>query len=79
MATKKTTAEDPGTTTEAAQAQAQAPAQVTFRDTVFTSRVLILPDSMRELPVRAHLVSVAEDDAEAMAFLQAHSDLVREG
>jgi hypothetical protein len=74
MATKKTTAaEDPSTTTEA------APAPVTFRDTVFTSRVLILPDSMRELPVRAHLVSVVEDDAEAMAFLQAHSDLVREG
>lgn len=74
MATKKTTAADPDTT-EAAP----APAQVTFRDTVFTSRVLILPDSMRELPVRAHLVSVAEDDAEALAFLQAHSDLVREG
>lgn len=73
MATKKTTAADPDTITEA------APAQVTFRDTVFTSRVLILPDSMRELPVRAHLVSVAEDDAEALAFLQAHSDLVREG
>ncbi|MBA1195480.1 hypothetical protein G7007_21970, partial [Pseudomonas entomophila] len=63
------------TTTEAAP----APAQVTFRDTVFASRVLILPDSMRELPVRAHLVSVAEGDAEAMTFLQAHSDLVREG
>lgn len=75
MATKKITAADPDTTTGAAP----VPAQVTFRDTVFTSRVLILPDSMRELPVRAHLVSVAEDDAEALAFLQAHPDLAREG
>ncbi|WP_462402176.1 hypothetical protein [Pseudomonas sp. Marseille-QA0332] len=74
MATKKTAAEEPDITSAVPE-----PVLVTFRDTVYTSRVLILPESLRELPVRAQRVSVPADDAEALAFLQAHPDLVREG
>ncbi|MFR0674640.1 hypothetical protein ACLUUI_14455 [Enterobacterales bacterium AW_CKDN230030176-1A_HGKHYDSX7] len=74
MATKKAVAEEtPSTTAEPAPAPA-----VVFRDTVYTSRVLILPDSLRGLPVRAQRVSVPADDDEALAYLDAHPDLVRE-
>ncbi|MNJ35473.1 hypothetical protein D3C77_302120 [compost metagenome] len=45
-----------------------------FRDSVFTSRVLILPKG-RQLPVAGGLVTVAADDTEALQFLHAHPDL----
>ncbi|MDD2056325.1 hypothetical protein N5D52_10160 [Pseudomonas sp. GD03860] len=53
---------------------AETAAQVTFRDTAYTSRVLILTKG-RQLPVERGLVTVAADDAEALQFLQAHPDL----
>ncbi|MNJ24273.1 hypothetical protein D3C77_186850 [compost metagenome] len=49
-------------------------AQVTYRDTAYTSRVLILSNG-RQLPVARGLVTVAADDTEALQFLQAHPDL----
>ncbi|MFB6403482.1 hypothetical protein [Pseudomonas putida] len=48
-------------------------AQVTYRDTVFTTRVLILPGD-RQLPVARSRVSVPADDTEALQYLDAHPD-----
>lgn len=45
-----------------------------FRDTLYSSRVLILPDA-RQLPVSHGLVSAAPDDSVALAYLQEHPDL----
>ncbi|MDN7142695.1 hypothetical protein KC131_18770 [Pseudomonas sp. JQ170] len=56
-------------------ADATEPAvQVTFRDTTYTSRVLILANE-RQLAVAGGRVTVAADDTEALQFLQAHPDL----
>ncbi|QGW77756.1 hypothetical protein GPJ81_14025 [Pseudomonas alkylphenolica] len=51
--------------------------QVTYRDTRYRSRVLILPDS-RQLTVARFLVTVPADDAEALKFLEGHPDLQRQ-
>ena len=48
--------------------------QVTYRDNLYTSRVLILPQG-RQLPVAGGRVSVSADDAEALQYLDAHPDL----
>lgn len=68
MATLKKTAAAPPAPEQAAQ--------VTFRDTVYTSRVLILPKN-RQLAVARGQVSVSADDADALAYLDAHADLKR--
>lgn len=47
---------------------------VTYRDQLYTSRVLILPQG-RQLPVARGRISVAADDAEALQYLNAHPDL----
>ncbi|WP_433770895.1 hypothetical protein [Pseudomonas putida] len=47
--------------------------QVTYRDQLYTSRVLILPRD-RQLPVTGGRVSVSADDAEALQYLDAHPD-----
>lgn len=48
--------------------------QVTYRDQLYTSRVLILPQG-RQLPVAGGRVSVPTDDTEALQYLDAHPDL----
>lgn len=55
-----------------------APERVTFRDTVYTSRSLVLPDSDRVLQVQAHTVSVEPGDVDALNYLGTHPDLARE-
>jgi len=47
--------------------------QVTYRDNLYTSRVLILPQG-RQMSVDRHRVSVSIDDAEALQYLDAHPD-----
>ena len=51
-----------------------------FRDKVYTSRQLILPQSQRSLPVTKSMVEVAGSDNEAVKFLKAHDEfeLLRE-
>lgn len=51
-----------------------APASLTFRDLVYTSRTLVVPDTDRTYPVSKHLVVVPESDKEAVAFLKANSE-----
>ncbi|MEJ5039171.1 hypothetical protein [Pseudomonas sp. MYb398] len=48
-----------------------------FRDTVFTSRTLILPDG-RSLPVTQSRVIAGADDTIALEFLKDHPDLQQE-
>ncbi|RCL22974.1 hypothetical protein C6A77_19235 [Pseudomonas sp. AFG_SD02_1510_Pfu_092] len=64
MATKKPTDVEPRT-----------PASVTYRDTVFSSRVVIVGE--RVLNVVGSKLQVDEDDAEALACLEAHADFER--
>ncbi|PTU51361.1 hypothetical protein DBB42_15335 [Pseudomonas plecoglossicida] len=64
MATKKPTDAEP-----------RSPASVTYRDTVFNSRVLIVGE--RQLNVAAGLLQVDEADAEALAYLDARADFER--
>lgn len=47
-----------------------APAALTFRDLVYTSRTLVVPETDRTYPVAKGLVVVPESDKEAVAFLQ---------
>lgn len=58
-------------TTGRAQKRTNSPQ--TFRDKVYTSRVLILPGE-RQLPVAKGRVTVAADDVDALAYLQKHAD-----
>ena len=52
---------------------AVAPAR-TFRDKVYTSRTLILPDSGRALAVLKQRVSVPGTDAEALDYLKSNEE-----
>ncbi|BFT61822.1 hypothetical protein [Pseudomonas moorei] len=47
----------------------------TFRDTVYTSRVLIVPETGRALAVAMGQVQVKTTDVEAITFLKSHPDL----
>lgn len=59
----------------ATEEQATAlPASLTFRDLIYTSRTLVVPDTDRTYPVVKSLVVVPESDKEAVAFLNAHSE-----
>ncbi|MFV0929322.1 hypothetical protein [Pseudomonas jessenii] len=51
-----------------------------FRDKVYTSRQLILPETQRSLPVARGVVEVPGSDTEAVKFLKAHDEfeLLRE-
>ena len=51
-----------------------APASLTFRDLVYTSRTLVVPGTDHTYPVAKHLVVVPESDKEAVAFLKASSE-----
>lgn len=87
MATKaKTVSTDEAAASEATDAAvapggaaAEPAAQVTFADTVYTSRSLYLAkgEDLREFKVVAKRVSVPADDAEAVAFLADHPELQR--
>jgi hypothetical protein len=45
-----------------------------FRDKVYTSRQLILPETRRSLPVAWGMVEVPGTDIEAIKFLKAHDE-----
>lgn len=45
-----------------------------FRDKVYTSRELILPETRRSLPVVRAMVEVPGSDTEAVKFLKAHDE-----
>ena len=87
MATKaKTVSTDEAAASDAVDAgivadPAAAPAvtQVTFADTVYTSRSLYLAkgEDLREFKVVAKRVSVPADDEEVVAFLADHPELQR--
>lgn len=51
-----------------------APALLTYRDLVYTSRTLVVPGTERTYPVVKALVVVPESDKEAAAFLKASSE-----
>jgi hypothetical protein len=55
----------------------QSPADLllTFRDKVYTSRTLIIPDSARTLLVAKGHVEVSVSDEQAVAYLKAHPEL----
>jgi hypothetical protein len=45
-----------------------------FRDTVYTSRTLIIPDTGRTLPVAKGCVEVSASDEQALSYLKAHEE-----
>ncbi|WP_095148163.1 hypothetical protein [Pseudomonas sp. Irchel s3a18] len=47
-----------------------------FRDTLYTSRVLILPEGERTLRVAKGQVAVASDDTVALEYLRGRKDFV---
>lgn len=60
--------------TDAVPPSALAVAGRTYRDTLFTSRTLILPDD-RTLAVAKGIVTAQADDTIALEYLRAHPDL----
>jgi len=50
------------------------PELLKFRDKVYTSRLLIVPDSDRTLPVSQGLVEVSVSDIDAVKFLKANAE-----
>lgn len=55
--------------------QSSADLLLTFRDKVYTSRTLIMPDSDRTLSVAKGRVEVSVSDEQAVAYLKAHPEL----
>ncbi|MFJ7111305.1 hypothetical protein ACIQU2_27570 [Pseudomonas sp. NPDC098740] len=65
------------TTTLAGEEQAApelTPERLKFRDKVYTSRTLIIPETDRTLPVSKGLVEVLVSDTEAVKFLKANTE-----
>ncbi len=65
------------TTTLAGEEQAApelAPERLKFRDKVYTSRTLIIPETDRTLPVSKGLVEVLVSDTDAVKFLKANAE-----
>jgi hypothetical protein len=65
--------------TKEVSAASEAPAPATlsvFRDTLYTSRVLILLDAERTLKVEKGQVAVASDDTVALEYLHGRKDFV---
>jgi hypothetical protein len=58
------------------QPQPQRAADLTmkFRDRVYTSRTLVLPESGRTLPVARGCVEVSVSDEPAVSYLKAHQE-----
>jgi hypothetical protein len=61
-------------TIEKPATEEQTPAALTFRDLVYTSRTLVVPETYRTYPVAKGLVVVPESDKEAVAFLQNNAE-----
>ncbi len=55
-----------------------APGASVFRDNLYTSRVLILPDG-RQLPVKQGQVTAEAGDQVALDYLRSHPDLQPQG
>ncbi|WP_339492298.1 hypothetical protein [Pseudomonas sp. EA_15y_Pfl2_R67] len=51
-----------------------APELLKFRDKVYTSRLLIVPDTDRTLPVNKGVVEVLVSDTDAVKFLKANEE-----
>jgi hypothetical protein len=47
---------------------------LTFRDKVFTSRTLIIPETGRALAVAKSTVEVSASDEQALSYLKAHEE-----
>ena len=65
--------------TKEASAATEAPAPATlsfFRDTLYSSRVLVLLDAERTLKVEKGQVAVALDDTVALEYLHGRKDFV---
>ena len=65
--------------TKGVSAASEAPAPITlslFRDTLFTSRVLVLLEAGRTLKVEKGQVAVASDDTVALEYLRGRKDFV---
>jgi len=45
-----------------------------FRDTLYTSRTLIIPETGRVLPVARGVVEVSASDEQALSYLKAHAE-----
>ena len=56
-----------------ASSPAPEPAQIGFRDTVFTSRTVVLPNGSL-VDVAHGVASVDSSDADALAYLKAHEE-----
>lgn len=52
-----------------------APVPLKFRDLVYTSRTLIIPDTGRTLAVAKGVVEALPTDIEAVNFLKGHEDI----
>lgn len=65
------------TATKKATDEAPAVAEVTYQDSVFSSRVVILPDG-RVLAVSKQHVTVRADDKVALECLNEHADFKRQ-
>lgn len=50
------------------------PELLKFRDKVYTSRLLIVPDTDRTLPVSKGVVEVLASDTDAVKFLKANAE-----
>ena len=69
--------QDDSTTQDSAAIQPiSAASLLTFRDTLYTSRTVILPDG-RTLPVAKSLVSAEVGDDVALKYLKAHPEYVQ--
>lgn len=49
---------------------------LTFRDTVYTSRTLVIPGSDRTLAVAKARVEVSASDEQAVSYLKSHQEFV---
>jgi hypothetical protein len=63
------------TTEQPATDQSPADLLLTFRDKVYMSRTLIIPDGGRTLSVAKGLVEVSVSDEQAVAYLKSHPEL----
>lgn len=69
----KSASEKPDDKAEVAPTVSEPSAPVTFRDTAYLSRTLVLA-SGRTVPVVNHQVTVTVGDDELLAYLQQHHD-----
>jgi len=62
------------TTEKPAVEQSAADLLLTFHDTVYTSRTLIIPGTGRTLAVAKGVVAVSVSDEQAVNYLKAHKE-----